>query len=286
VPLVLGALALGVATSELSACGSGSTSGAAANAAKEATSAISGTGAQVTSKTPAAGDPTTTQTASASTETVTKNAPQPGTTKSVTKTATQPGARTSLTKSASKSATIHATQATPATSESGGGGLPWWGWILIGIGIVGVVAATVALGRRRVRPRELARRRAPPPDQTYPPPDPHARQAPRRHPDRRPAPRPVTTSGCARRLRGENTPDHRRNVEIAGLALRFAQPPTGTSSTASGGAVGGPSKQPWRQRDRVRRGAVVPSLGHGLGRDLPLLSHGHLRASGRVQRLL
>jgi hypothetical protein len=34
------------------------------------------------------------------------------------------------------------------------------------------------------------------------------------------------------------------------------------------------------RRDRFRRGAVVPSPGHGLGRDLPLLSHGHLRASG------
>jgi drug/metabolite transporter (DMT)-like permease len=34
-----------------------------------------------------------------------------------------------------------------------------------------------------------------------------------------------------------------------------------------------------QQRYRLRRGVVVPSPGHGLGRDLPLFSHGHLRAS-------
>jgi hypothetical protein len=33
-------------------------------------------------------------------------------------------------------------------------------------------------------------------------------------------------------------------------------------------------------RDPCRRGAVVPSHGHGLGRDLPSLSYGHLVADG------
>lgn len=35
-----------------------------------------------------------------------------------------------------------------------------------------------------------------------------------------------------------------------------------------------------RQHDRLKRGAVVPSADHGLRRDLPLLSHGHLRGTG------
>ena len=40
------------------------------------------------------------------------------------------------------------------------------------------------------------------------------------------------------------------------------------------------AKRPAPRPDPNRRGAVVPSAGHGLGRDLPLLSHGHLRATG------
>jgi hypothetical protein len=68
----------------------------------------------------------------------------------VTKTTTQSAAGPSVTNSTTNSATanIHATQTTPA-AESSGGGLPWWAWVLIGVGVVGVVAAIFAAGRHR-----------------------------------------------------------------------------------------------------------------------------------------
>ena len=37
--------------------------------------------------------------------------------------------------------------------------------------------------------------------------------------------------------------------------------------------------RPRHRRDRLSRGGVAPGPGHGLGRDLHLLPHGHLRAS-------
>jgi hypothetical protein len=52
--------------------------------------------------------------------------------------------------------------------------------------------------------------------------------------------------------------------------------------TSSGSPQPRFDEQQPRQRSRdcsLRRGAVVPSSARGLGRDLPLLSHGHLRAT-------
>jgi hypothetical protein len=64
----------------------------------------------------------------------------------VTKTTAQPAVTTGITNS--NSVNIHATQTTPTANDSGGG-LPWWGWLLIGVGTVGVALAIFIAGRRR-----------------------------------------------------------------------------------------------------------------------------------------
>jgi len=129
--LVLVALALGIATALLGGCGSGTTSGAVSSVAKEATKAISSATAQVKSTTAAAKSDTATT---------------PAETQTVTATSTTPAGTASVTNS--KSVKIDATQTTPTTSESGGGGIPWWGWVLIGIGVAGVMVAIFVTGRR------------------------------------------------------------------------------------------------------------------------------------------
>ena len=105
--LVLCALVLGLASLPLSACGAGSTSGAASSAAQEASTAISGAAAQVKSATAPAksdsGTETATRTESGSapptTATKTETASAPAKTQTVTKTATRPAASVSVTNS-------------------------------------------------------------------------------------------------------------------------------------------------------------------------------------------
>ena len=125
-PLIVAALALGVATAALSGCGSGAASSAASSAADQATGAVSSAAAGITSKT--------------------QSAPATAGAQTVTKTATQPAATTSVTNSVSVNA--QATHTTPAPTDSGGG-LPWWGWVLIGLGAAGVLVAVFAAGQRR-----------------------------------------------------------------------------------------------------------------------------------------
>jgi hypothetical protein len=140
VPLVVGVLVLGIAMSGLSACGSGSASSSASSVAKQASGAISSAAPEKSVST------------AASTKTVTSQAKA----QTVTKTAQQPTATASVTKSGSVTVQPTATTTTPTTTGtgSGGGGVPWWGWVLITLGVVGLLAAVFAAGRRRARPTQ------------------------------------------------------------------------------------------------------------------------------------
>jgi hypothetical protein len=122
VPIVVAALALGIATAELSGCGSGSASSAASSAAKAVTGAASSATSELASKTQSASE-------TAETQTVTK-----------------PAATASVTKSTSVNAQV--THTTPAATDSGGGP-SWWVWVLIALGAVGVLIAVFMTGRRR-----------------------------------------------------------------------------------------------------------------------------------------
>ena len=120
-PIVVAALALGIAAAELSGCGSGSASSAASSAAKAATGAVSSVTGELTTKT---------QSASGTAE---------------TQTATKPAATTSVTKSTSVNAQVR--QTTPAATDYGGGP-SWWVWVLIALGVIGVCVAIFIAGQR------------------------------------------------------------------------------------------------------------------------------------------
>jgi cobalamin biosynthesis Mg chelatase CobN len=164
-PLILVALALGT-TVVLGGCGSGAVSTVASSAAQQAKDVLS----------TATGSRTAVSTTTAPGRTVTQTATRTAETKTTTKTAAaQPGATASIAKSATVN--VHATQTTPATSDSGG--LPWWAWVLITLAVVGVVMAIFAAGRRRGksptdRPPGPP---GPPPPGAPPPPAPPAPQS-------------------------------------------------------------------------------------------------------------
>jgi hypothetical protein len=82
-------------------------------------------------------------------------------TKSVTATATvtqpavtQKAQTTSVTNSTSIK--VQPTSTTPAAAESTGSSLPWWGWALIGLGVVAIITLVIVRWRRSKRrgPRE------------------------------------------------------------------------------------------------------------------------------------
>jgi len=133
-PIVVAALALGIATAELSGCGSGSASSAASSAAKAASGAVSSVTGELTSKT---------QSASAT---------------AGTQTATKPAATTSVTKSTSVTAQV--TQTTPAATDSGGGP-SWWVWVLIALGVIAVCAAIFIAGQSRGKSKRAGEPPAP-----------------------------------------------------------------------------------------------------------------------------
>ena len=59
-------------------------------------------------------------------------------------------------------ATATQVQVAPASTtggESDDGELPWWGWVLIGLGVAAIVAAIYLVGRRQ---GEAGKRDAPP----------------------------------------------------------------------------------------------------------------------------
>jgi len=132
-PLVVTLLALGMATAEVSGCGSGSASSAASSAAKAATGAVSS----------ATGELTKTQSASGT---------------AGTQTGTKPAVTASVTNSTSVNAQV--TQTAPGTTGSGGG-LSWWVWVLIGLGAVGVLVAIFTAGQRRGKSKSVGSPPAP-----------------------------------------------------------------------------------------------------------------------------
>jgi hypothetical protein len=146
VRLLIATMALGGMALLMSACGSGAASGAVSSAAQNANQAVSSAAAQVNSAT-ASVTKTQTSTAPAKTKTETKTAPAK--THTATKSVTGPGASISVQQSTSVNAL--AVNGTPTTTDSSGGGLAWWAWVLIGAGVVTVLIAIFAAGRRRGR---------------------------------------------------------------------------------------------------------------------------------------
>jgi len=136
--LLSGALAIAILTVPLSACGAGSTSGAASSAAENVVNSASGAAAKAKNATVT----TKADAGTRSTVTATKTQAVTGPTKTVTKTSTSRAAPATIINS--KSVTVQATQTTPVTSSSGSGGVPWWGWALIALGAIAVVAAIFA----------------------------------------------------------------------------------------------------------------------------------------------
>lgn len=138
------ALAIGVTSVLLSAC-AGTTKGAASTAAQKASQKISKAVTQTESVTaPAKPEPGTKTSGGSKPE-----APRTTTkTRTVTASATKPDG---VTVHNSKSLKLNATQISSAKSSTGGGGLPWWAWVLIGAAAVAVLVAIFAAGRRRGR---------------------------------------------------------------------------------------------------------------------------------------
>jgi predicted membrane-bound mannosyltransferase len=152
-------LAVVALLSLLAACGSGSVAQDAKNAASTATGAAK-------EKLAAATTTTATATSTQPAETVT----QPGNT--VTQPArTQTITRTETTTVHSNTTTVKESPTTTSGKESGGG-IPSWGWALIGAGAVLLVVAIFMIGRSRgTRARDAT---APPgpsdrPDSAMPP---------------------------------------------------------------------------------------------------------------------
>jgi len=86
-------------------------------------------------------DATTPAKTETKTQTVTKTATQP--TRTATKTVTQPA----QTVTSSNTVAVVPASTTGSGSDSGGG-LEWWAWLLIALGVIGIGAALFALGRR------------------------------------------------------------------------------------------------------------------------------------------
>jgi hypothetical protein len=124
----------------ISACGSGSVGA-------QVHSTTSNGVAQVQSATAASSgkDPATTQDPTTTTVTKTATVTAPAKTVTETKTVTTPGNTTSVTSSTTKVVLL-----TTATTAGHGenSSLPWWGWVLIALGVAGIVMGVVALSRR------------------------------------------------------------------------------------------------------------------------------------------
>lgn len=130
IALVAGA-ALGWAISSCGSGGSGTASEQAGQAVSTAKSQAEGKVKTTTEK-----GQTTTATAPAETKTVT-----------TTKTEKAPAPSATVT---NQTTNVQAAPATTAGDESSDG-LPWWGWVLIGLGVVAIGSAIFAVGRNRGR---------------------------------------------------------------------------------------------------------------------------------------
>lgn len=136
----------------VSACGSSGSGSVSQRAQQGASSASSQAAGQLStstqpdkakdpSKTTTATQPPKTTTAERTT-TVTQPAQSATVTKTETKTAAAPAPTTSVTNQTT------GIKVTPA-STSTGGGVPWWGWLLIALGVVGLALGIFLLGRGR-----------------------------------------------------------------------------------------------------------------------------------------
>jgi hypothetical protein len=151
------ALIVAALLSLLAACGSGSVAQDAKNVVSTATGATN-------EKLVAATTTTTTETVTQPAETVTQPA----------KTVTEPARTQTVTRT--KTATVQSnTTATPTTAtnaKQSSGGIPSWGWVLIGAGAVLLIVAIFMIGHSRgARARDTAGTPAPsrPPDSAVPP---------------------------------------------------------------------------------------------------------------------
>jgi hypothetical protein len=81
----------------------------------------------------------------ASTQTKTVTQPAQSRTVTATTTVTSPGQTTAIT----GNNTTVAVNPLSTTDNQSGSGIPWWGWVLIGLGVVGVAIAIFQLGRGR-----------------------------------------------------------------------------------------------------------------------------------------
>ena len=136
------ALLAGVAVSvAVSSCGSGG----AGTVAEQARTIASTAAAQVgtgSSSTPRQADPARTvpeRTASTPASTTTVTAPS----RTVTATRT-----TSVTQQSTVTNVVVAPAST-TSDASGGDGMPWWGWLLIALGVAGIAVGMFVAGRRR-----------------------------------------------------------------------------------------------------------------------------------------
>jgi outer membrane biosynthesis protein TonB len=159
------ALAAGVLSAwALSACGSGGTGTVADEAGKAVSNAkteVAGKSNETTAPekekrtTPTVPERTTTVERPAQTTTVTKTekAPPPRTT-TVTKTekAPSPPARTTTV----TNNTTNVQAASKTAEDESSDGLPWWGWLLIGLAIAGIGIAIFVAGRKRGRDKTSA----------------------------------------------------------------------------------------------------------------------------------
>jgi hypothetical protein len=186
--MLFGAMALGLATLSVSGCGSGAASGAASSAAQKAGQAVSTAAAHVDGVAASAtGEPAADTTATRTTATSSKSGSATPSTRTKTLTKTAPAKTRTETKSVagptasisvhnSKSVKAGAVKGTPTTTDSSGGGLPWWAWVLIGMGVVGALVAVFTAGRHRGKTTSSASESAapetPPPSTPGPPPPP------------------------------------------------------------------------------------------------------------------
>lgn len=137
-----------LATSFVVACASGGSGTLAQQASTVATNAQAKLASATASSTDSASaSQTATATAETKTATETKTITQPAQSRTVTATTTvsTPGQTTGIT----GNNTTVAVQPISANTSDSGGGIPWWAWVLIGLGVVGVAIAIFQLGRGR-----------------------------------------------------------------------------------------------------------------------------------------
>jgi len=135
-----------LAASFVVACASGGTGTLAQQASTAATNAQAKLASATSSSTDSASS-SQTATAKTKTTTETKTVTQPAQSRTVTATTTvsTPGQTTAIT---GNNTTVAVTPISTTASQAGSG-VPWWGWVLIGLGVVGVAIAIFQLGRRR-----------------------------------------------------------------------------------------------------------------------------------------